>query len=118
MKSLNNALPYVNIAATALDRLADDSGEKSQQLINTCLSVAQANIWQAIALQPGHIPKKVEHPEFINKIRSTEILSLLYNIVEAKAGKHIDIVEKVPVHLIQEVEAALTKLIVYSKNIS
>jgi hypothetical protein len=58
---------------------------------------------------------KITHQEFIEKLHSTETLSLLYLYVEAKTGQHIDIVSQVPLEVIQEAETALKRLVSFSK---
>lgn len=58
------------------------------------------------------------HQDFIEKLKSTEILSLLYLIVEAKTGKHVDIVGQVPREVIQDAETAIRQLISYSRSVA
>lgn len=60
---------------------------------------------------------KISHQELIEKIQSLELLSLLYIIVEAKAGKHIDIVHEIPIPVIEQAETSLKTLINYSKTV-
>jgi hypothetical protein len=61
---------------------------------------------------------EINHQQFIEKIKSIELVSLLYNIVEAKAGRHIDIICEVPMDMIQEAETGLKALINYSKSLA
>lgn len=60
---------------------------------------------------------KVQHPQFIEKLQGMETLDLLYNVVEAKAGQHIDILAALPVDTVAEAEEAINKLIRLSKAI-
>lgn len=39
---------------------------------------------------------KISHPDLIEKLKTMEMLDLLYCLVEAKAGHHIDILGKRP----------------------
>jgi hypothetical protein len=59
---------------------------------------------------------KISHQDFIEKLKDTETLSLLYCIVEAKTGQHIDIVSQVPLEVIQEAEGALRQLVSFSRT--
>lgn len=60
---------------------------------------------------------KITHPDFIDKLKQTEVLDLLYNVVEAKTGKHVDILHQVPVDLIADAEEAIGKLINFSSTL-
>lgn len=60
---------------------------------------------------------KINHADFVEKLQSIETLDLLYNVVEAKAGRHIDILAEVPTDTVIEAEEAINKLIRLSKAI-
>jgi len=57
---------------------------------------------------------KITHPDLIEKLKAMEVLDLLYCLVEAKAGRHIDLLGKLPGKVVIEAETALERLIAYS----
>jgi hypothetical protein len=61
---------------------------------------------------------KIHHVDFVEKIKNTEILDLLYCMVEAHSGKHIDIITKVPADIIMKAETELKVLINYCQVIA
>ena len=61
---------------------------------------------------------KVTHQDFIEKLKTKEVLDLLYLLVEAKTGKHLDILSKIPAKVVIEAEEAIKRLIQFSKTIT
>ena len=52
----------------------------------------------------------ISHLDFLNKLKETDTIDLLYLLVEAKAGRHIDILKAATGNTI-EAETAVNKLI-------
>lgn len=62
--------------------------------------------------------RKIEHSDFIDKLKNTDNLDLLYNIVEARTGNHVDILKLIPDEVVAEAQRALSALVRYSKFIT
>lgn len=60
---------------------------------------------------------KIQHTDFIELLKDKPVLDLLYNITEAKAGRHVDILRAVPVDVVKDAERALKALIRHAKGL-
>lgn len=54
---------------------------------------------------------KINHVDLIEKLQGMETIDLLYLLAEAKAGRHIDILNDVPLSTVIEAEEAVNRLV-------